>query len=99
MNSDLVYHKKDKYGNLTPYSVDTTHIGKCIYTKSVGGTQPVDITLNYKNPEGDAEALPPAPTMQRHLRPPGPGAVRFMEHVSPSPPGGHVFYLQGAQKT
>ncbi|XP_056869457.1 coagulation factor XIII A chain-like [Takifugu flavidus] len=57
VNSDLVYHKKDKYGNLTPYSVDTTHIGKCIYTKSVGGTQPVDITLNYKNPEGSPEDM------------------------------------------
>eukprot|EP00066_Takifugu_rubripes_P028254 XP_011617520.1 PREDICTED: coagulation factor XIII A chain [Takifugu rubripes] len=57
VNSDLVYHKKDKYGNLTPYSVDTTYIGKCIYTKSVGGTQPVDITLNYKNPEGSPEDI------------------------------------------
>lgn len=89
MNSDLVFHKKDKYGNLTPYSVDTTHIGKCIYTKSIGSTQPEDITHNYKNPEGDAQALSP----------PGPDAVRLTQRVSLSPPGGHVLYLQAARRT
>lgn len=95
MNSDLVFHKKDDFGNLVPYSVDTTHIGKCIYTKAVGSTHPEDVTHNYKNPEGDAEAPIPASsgglTRSASLGRPNP--------VSLSPPGGHVRYLQGAQKT
>lgn len=71
MNSDLVFHKKDASGNLVPYSVDTTHIGKCIYTKAVGSTHPEDVTHNYKNPEGDAEAPIPASSG-------GPDPVRFI---------------------
>uniref|UniRef100_H3CJT8 protein-glutamine gamma-glutamyltransferase n=1 Tax=Tetraodon nigroviridis TaxID=99883 RepID=H3CJT8_TETNG len=55
VNSDIVYYKKDKYGNLTPYNVDTTHVGRCIYTKALSGSGPVDITHTYKHPEGSAE--------------------------------------------
>lgn len=51
----MVFYKKDKYGNMTPYAVDTTHIGQCIYTKAVGGTGPMDITHTYKHPEGNQE--------------------------------------------
>lgn len=56
VNSDIVFQTKDKYGNVTPYKVDTTHIGKCIYTKAIGSTNRVDITHTYKHPEGDVEA-------------------------------------------
>lgn len=61
MNSDVVFHKKDKYGGMTPFFVDSTYIGKCIYTKAVGSSSAVDVTMNYKYPEGNAQAPPPAP--------------------------------------
>lgn len=54
VNSDLVFYKKDRYGNLSPYGVDTTHIGQSIITKALGSTDYVDITQNYKHPEGNA---------------------------------------------
>lgn len=58
VNSDVVYHKKDKYGNMSPYKVDTTYVGQLIYTKAVGGTEPVNITHAYKHHEGEvASAL------------------------------------------
>lgn len=56
VNSDIVYYKKDKYGNLTPYNVDTTHVGRCIYTKALSGSGPVDITHTYKHPEGNQQS-------------------------------------------
>lgn len=41
---------------MTPFNVDTTHIGRSVYTKAVGGTDSVDITHTYKHPEGNVEA-------------------------------------------
>lgn len=58
VNSDVVYYKKDKYGNMTPFNVDTTYIGLCLYTKAIGSTYPLDITITYKYPEGNVEAEP-----------------------------------------
>uniref|UniRef100_A0A3Q3XGQ2 protein-glutamine gamma-glutamyltransferase n=1 Tax=Mola mola TaxID=94237 RepID=A0A3Q3XGQ2_MOLML len=55
VNSDVVFHKRDKYGTLTPYKVDKTHVGVSICTKSLGSTAPTDITYNYKYPEGSEE--------------------------------------------
>lgn len=53
VNSDVVFHKRDRYGTLTPYKVDKTHVGQAIYTKAVGGSSAVDITHTYKYPEGN----------------------------------------------
>ncbi|XP_013886782.1 coagulation factor XIII A chain [Austrofundulus limnaeus] len=55
VNSDLIFLKSDKYGNLTPFKKDTTFVGILMYTKSVGGWTPEDITLTYKYPEGSPQ--------------------------------------------
>ncbi|XP_071340472.1 coagulation factor XIII A chain-like [Trachinotus anak] len=55
VNSDVVFLKRDRYGTLSPYRVDKTHVGQAIYTKAVGSTAPADITHTYKYPEGSAE--------------------------------------------
>lgn len=52
VNSDVTFHKRDRYGTLTPYRVDKLHVGKLIYTKAVGSTGPEDVTHTYKYPEG-----------------------------------------------
>ncbi|XP_010750273.2 coagulation factor XIII A chain [Larimichthys crocea] len=55
VNSDVIFHKRDRYGTLSPFRVDKTHIGQAIYTKAVGSTASLDVTHNYKYPEGSAE--------------------------------------------
>uniref|UniRef100_A0A671WPR1 protein-glutamine gamma-glutamyltransferase n=1 Tax=Sparus aurata TaxID=8175 RepID=A0A671WPR1_SPAAU len=55
VNSDVVYQKRDRYGTLTPYRVDKTYVGQCIYTKAVGSSATHDITHTYKYPEGSAD--------------------------------------------
>lgn len=49
----MVYQKRDRYGTLTPYRVDKTYVGQCIYTKAVGSSATHDITHTYKYPEGN----------------------------------------------
>lgn len=49
--------KSDKYGNMTSFKVDTTYVGKLIYTKSLSGRRPEDITGTYKHPEGHFKLL------------------------------------------
>uniref|UniRef100_A0A3B4XS77 protein-glutamine gamma-glutamyltransferase n=1 Tax=Seriola lalandi dorsalis TaxID=1841481 RepID=A0A3B4XS77_SERLL len=55
VNSDVVFQKRDRYGTLSPFRVDKTHIGQAIYTKAVGSPAPMDITITYKHPEGSAD--------------------------------------------
>ncbi|XP_026869086.2 coagulation factor XIII, A1 polypeptide a, tandem duplicate 1 [Electrophorus electricus] len=55
VNSDVVFHKRDKYGNTEVVSVNTTYVGQLILTKMVGSNEPEDITHTYKYPEGSAE--------------------------------------------
>ncbi|XP_074550147.1 coagulation factor XIII A chain-like [Halichoeres trimaculatus] len=55
VNSDVVFHKRDRYGTLSPYRVDKLHIGQLIYTKAVGSFSPQDVTHTYKYPEGSGE--------------------------------------------
>nr|XP_046226724.1 coagulation factor XIII A chain-like [Scatophagus argus] len=55
VNSDVVFQKRDRYGTLTPFRVDTSHIGQAVLTKAVGSMSPVDIKGNYKYPEGSNE--------------------------------------------
>lgn len=56
VNSDVVFHKKDKYGNMTPYDVNTTMVGLCMCTKAVGSMTRMDLTQFYKHQEGTAGA-------------------------------------------
>ncbi|XP_063729924.1 coagulation factor XIII A chain-like [Eleginops maclovinus] len=81
VNSDVVFHKRDRYGTLTPFRVEKTYIGHSIFTKAVGSSSPSDITHTYKHTEGSAED---ARTMSRAeeygcvrdpLRRPGDSAV------------------------
>ncbi|XP_024859220.1 coagulation factor XIII A chain-like [Kryptolebias marmoratus] len=55
VNSDLVHMKSDKYGNLSPFKVDTTYVGILIYTKAMGGWSPENVTHTYKYPEGSPQ--------------------------------------------
>uniref|UniRef100_A0A8C9XDS1 Coagulation factor XIII A chain-like n=1 Tax=Sander lucioperca TaxID=283035 RepID=A0A8C9XDS1_SANLU len=48
VNSDVVFYKRDRYGTLTQYWVETDYIGKAVYTKSLDSNSPNNITQNYK---------------------------------------------------
>lgn len=52
VNSDLVYITAKKDGTHVVEAVDTTHIGKLIVTKQIGGDDMKDITDTYKFQEG-----------------------------------------------
>ena len=53
VNSDLIYITVKKDGTHVVENVDTTHIGKLIVTKEVGGDGIRDITDTYKFQEGN----------------------------------------------
>ncbi|XP_008568175.1 PREDICTED: coagulation factor XIII A chain [Galeopterus variegatus] len=55
VNSDLVYITAKKDGTQVVGAVDTTHIGKLIVTKQIGGDGIKDITDTYKFQEGQEE--------------------------------------------
>ncbi|XP_025746652.2 coagulation factor XIII A chain [Callorhinus ursinus] len=55
VNSDLVYITAKKDGTHVVETVDTSHIGKLIVTKEVGGDGIKDITDTYKFQEGQEE--------------------------------------------
>ncbi|XP_053520095.1 coagulation factor XIII A chain [Artibeus jamaicensis] len=55
VNSDLVYITAKKDGTQVVEAVDTTHVGKLIVTKQVGGDGMKDITDTYKFQEGQKE--------------------------------------------
>ncbi|XP_072235163.1 coagulation factor XIII A chain-like [Leuresthes tenuis] len=55
VNSDIIYIKRDRYGTMTPFKVDTTYIGKLILTKAIGSMTAQNVTFTYKYPEGSAE--------------------------------------------
>ncbi|XP_023806131.1 coagulation factor XIII A chain [Oryzias latipes] len=55
VNSDIVYIKMDRYGNMNVFNTDTTSVGSLILTKAVGTNGSEDITQNYKYPEGSRE--------------------------------------------
>lgn len=52
VNSDLVYITAKKDGTHVVETLDTTHIGKLIVTKEIGGDGIKDITDTYKFQEG-----------------------------------------------
>jgi integrin beta 1 len=53
VNSDLIYITAKKNGSHVVETVDTTHIGKLIVTKQIGGDGIQDITDTYKFQEGN----------------------------------------------
>ncbi|KAI4880319.1 hypothetical protein NFI96_013977 [Prochilodus magdalenae] len=55
VNSDVVFYKRDKYGNTTTASTNTTYVGQIVVTKMIGSNNPEVITSNYKYPEGSPE--------------------------------------------
>ncbi|XP_053716104.1 coagulation factor XIII A chain-like [Synchiropus splendidus] len=55
VNSDVVFWKRDRYGNMETFRVDKTHVGRIICTQAVGSTGAQDITSLYKHPEGSAQ--------------------------------------------
>lgn len=79
VNSDVVFYTKDKYGNMSPYKVDTTLVGQCVCTKAVGSSDLVDITQTYKHQEGTTDAkLRFLPGLKP---PPVTFNMRVLEHV------------------
>uniref|UniRef100_A0A672S4K2 protein-glutamine gamma-glutamyltransferase n=1 Tax=Sinocyclocheilus grahami TaxID=75366 RepID=A0A672S4K2_SINGR len=52
LNSDVIYHQSDKYGNTKVIHVDTTYVGKLLITKRMNSNDYEDITSAYKHPEG-----------------------------------------------
>lgn len=55
VNSDLIYITVKKDGSQLVEAVDTTHIGKLIVTKQLGGDGIMDVTDTYKFSEGQEE--------------------------------------------
>ncbi|KAK3571138.1 hypothetical protein QTP86_003097 [Hemibagrus guttatus] len=54
VNSVVVYHKKDKYGNMNVIYVDSNYVGKLIVTKMIGSNDYNDITDSYKHTKTSA---------------------------------------------
>ncbi|KFQ19178.1 Coagulation factor XIII A chain, partial [Merops nubicus] len=55
VNGDIVYIRREKNGTQTIENIDTTHVGRLIVTKEVGGDGMMEITEDYKFQEGSAE--------------------------------------------
>ncbi|KAM9777189.1 coagulation factor XIII A chain-like [Neosynchiropus ocellatus] len=55
VNSDVVFWNLDRYGNMKPFRVDKTHVGRVICTQAVGSGAAQDVTSLYKHPEGSAQ--------------------------------------------
>ncbi|XP_064199891.1 coagulation factor XIII A chain [Anguilla rostrata] len=55
VNSDVIFYKRDKSGNMQAVKVNTSHVGRMVLTKTIGGEHPFDITSQYKFPEGTEE--------------------------------------------
>ncbi|XP_051542739.1 coagulation factor XIII A chain-like [Myxocyprinus asiaticus] len=51
LNSDVVFHKSNKYGKTKVIYVDTAYVGKLVVTKKLNSSDYEDITSNYKYPE------------------------------------------------
>ncbi|KAJ0022606.1 hypothetical protein NQD34_014740 [Periophthalmus magnuspinnatus] len=55
VNSDVLYHTRDRYGKLSLQKVDKKLIGQKLVTKSPHGNYQLDITLEYKYNEDSVE--------------------------------------------
>lgn len=57
MNSDVIYHKSDKYGKMKIIHVDSAYMGKLLVTKKKDCSEYEDITSTYKYPEGTFHSI------------------------------------------
>lgn len=48
VNSDVVFSRRDRYGNMKIISVDTSYVGRLIVTKMIGSNDYRNITDSYK---------------------------------------------------
>uniref|UniRef100_A0A8C4GQM7 protein-glutamine gamma-glutamyltransferase n=1 Tax=Dicentrarchus labrax TaxID=13489 RepID=A0A8C4GQM7_DICLA len=55
VNSDVVFYSRRKDGTMDPVKVNQTHVGRMILTKAPGDMTRLDITDQYKFPEGSKE--------------------------------------------
>ncbi|KAL1250377.1 hypothetical protein QQF64_021382 [Cirrhinus molitorella] len=66
VNSDVVFWQRTPCGTFAVVHVDRNAIGHCISTKAVGSDRRVDITQQYKHPEGSEEERRAVETALRH---------------------------------
>ncbi|XP_016402437.1 protein-glutamine gamma-glutamyltransferase K-like, partial [Sinocyclocheilus rhinocerous] len=66
VNSDVVFWQRTACGTFAVIHVDKNAIGHCISTKAVGSDKRVDITHQYKHPEGSEEERHAVETALRH---------------------------------
>lgn len=57
LNSDVIYHKSNKYGKTKVIYVDTAYVGKLLVTKKKESSEYEDITATYKYPEGKIHSV------------------------------------------
>uniref|UniRef100_A0A3Q3FUP3 Coagulation factor XIII A chain-like n=1 Tax=Labrus bergylta TaxID=56723 RepID=A0A3Q3FUP3_9LABR len=57
VNSDIVCHRRDRYGTLSAFWVNKTYVGMLICTKAVGKNERLDITHNYKYLQEDNRTM------------------------------------------
>lgn len=57
VNSDVVFHSRSKDGTMEPVKVNRTHVGRMVLTKAPGDVTRLDITDQYKFPEGQPSQL------------------------------------------
>lgn len=62
VNSDVHYLTRDKYGNVVSVYVDTTLVGRGLFTKHILADTPDEVTSTYKHPEGDGVSIATAGT-------------------------------------
>ncbi|KAJ8262588.1 hypothetical protein GJAV_G00168110 [Gymnothorax javanicus] len=55
VNSDVIFYKRAKTGDMEPVKVNRTHVGRMVLTKAIGGEQPHDVISQYKFAEGTEE--------------------------------------------
>lgn len=57
LNSDVIYHKSNRYGKTKIIYVDTSYVGKQLVTKKHDSNDYMDITSSYKYSEGKFHSI------------------------------------------
>lgn len=63
VNSDIIYKRREG-GHDKVFRVDTSYVGQMICTKAVGSNYLMDLTHEYKFPEGNRKEKFPSQTRQ-----------------------------------
>lgn len=82
VNADVKYHYETKDGQFKVMHSNTTTVGSNISTKAVGSNRRVDLTRDYKYPEGSAAERAALGTTREKEAPP-PGGVKFLFTMAP----------------